>query len=120
VKDQEAHEGSDPPALAISNAIVKITRDYTGRGPTKARTHVTGDLVSVIMQDTLTRGERKLAQNGKGDLVREVRRTFQDTMRQEMSSAVEEATGREVVAFMSDNHIDPDVAIEAFVLKAAP
>jgi uncharacterized protein YbcI len=115
--DHVEREGSA--ALSISNALVKITREYTGRGPTKARTHITGDLVAVVMQDTLTRGEQKLAESGKAKTVREVRRTFQDTMRESMSSAVEEATGRKVVAFMSDNHIDPDVAIEAFLLEPA-
>jgi uncharacterized protein YbcI len=116
--DHVEREGSA--SLNISNAIVKITREYTGRGATKARTHITGDLVAVVMQDTLTQGERKLAESGEAKTVREVRRTFQDKMRESMSAAVEEATGRKVVAFLSDNHINPDIAIEAFLLEAAP
>ena len=28
-----------------------------------------------------------------------------------------EHTGREVVAFLSDHHIDPDIAVEVFILK---
>jgi hypothetical protein len=31
---------------------------------------------------------------------------------------VQEITGREVVAFLSDNHVDPDIAIETFVLRS--
>jgi hypothetical protein len=34
-------------------------------------------------------------------------------------SAVQELAGRRVVAFMSDNHIDPDLAVEVFILKPA-
>jgi len=33
------------------------------------------------------------------------------------SEAVEEATGRKVVAFMSQSHLDPDLSVEIFVLE---
>lgn len=106
------------PGLEISNAIVKIVRAYTGRGPNKARTHFSHDLVAVVMRDTMTKGERSLFENGKGTLVREMRRSFQETtMRDEMVAAVEEHTGGKVVAFMSDSHLDPDMAIESFILE---
>ncbi len=32
---------------------------------------------------------------------------------------IEEITGREVIAFLSANHLDPDVAIESFMLAPA-
>jgi uncharacterized protein YbcI len=41
-------------------------------------------------------------------------------MRKDLVGAVEEITGRKVIAFMSDNHIDPDIAIESFVLESSP
>jgi hypothetical protein len=31
---------------------------------------------------------------------------------------VEEITGRKVIAFLSDNHLDPDIAVESFVLES--
>jgi uncharacterized protein YbcI len=34
-----------------------------------------------------------------------------------MSEKIEELTGRKVVGFMSDSHIDPDLAVEVFVLE---
>ena len=30
---------------------------------------------------------------------------------------IEALTGRKVVGFMSDNHVDPDLAVEVFVLE---
>jgi uncharacterized protein YbcI len=102
---------------AVSNAIVHLVREYTGRGPTRARTYYSGDLVSVVMADALTKGERSLVANGKGELVRNVRQEFQRTMRTDMVDAVESITDRKVIAFMSDNHVDPDMAIEAFILE---
>ena len=105
-------------AAQISNAIVGLLHDYTGSGPTKARTHLGSNLVSVLLADTMTRAERSLVAAGKADLVLDVRKEFQRTMRNDMVSAVEDLTSRKVVAFMSDNHIDPDLALESFVLES--
>jgi uncharacterized protein YbcI len=38
-------------------------------------------------------------------------------MRPEFTKAVEEITGRTVIAFMSQVHLDPDLAAEIFVLS---
>jgi uncharacterized protein YbcI len=103
-------------AAAISNHVVRTMSDYTGRGPTKARTYINDDLVTVMLQDTLTRGERSLVSEELDGLVLSMRKAFQGTMRQELVDGVEEVLGRKVVAFMSDNHIDPDIAVEIFVL----
>jgi uncharacterized protein YbcI len=100
----------------LSNAVVRLVREYTGRGPTRARTSISRDLVSVVMADTLTKAERNLADNGKRDLVLQIRHEFQKTMRDDLVAAVERITERKVIAFMSDNHIDPDMAVESFVL----
>src|SRR4051794_15991498 len=104
-------------SAAISNAIVRITSEYTGRGPTKARTAIDREVVTVVLQDTMTKGERSLVADGKADLVLHMRQEFQRTMREDMVIAVEMLTERKVIAFMSDNHIDPDMGIEAFVLE---
>jgi uncharacterized protein YbcI len=106
--------------MAISNLVVRLTREYTGRGPTRARTHISDDLVSVVMSDTLTKGEITLVQIGESERVLDMRKAFQRAMRQEMVSGVEEITGRTVTAFMSDNHIEPDYAVETFVLAPMP
>jgi uncharacterized protein YbcI len=110
------HPAGGSRATAISNMIVRITSEYTGRGPTQARAHETGDVITVILQDTLTKGERALAAAGMSDLVLTTRKAFQGAMRADMTGGIEEITGREVVAFMSDNHMDPDMAAEIFVL----
>jgi hypothetical protein len=39
-------------------------------------------------------------------------------MREPLVGAVEQPTGRNVIAFLSDNHIDPDLATETFVLES--
>lgn len=101
----------------ISNAIVALMAEYTGRGATQSRTYVHENLIVCVMHDSLTKGERSLVTNGEMQFVLEMRRKFQETMRPEMIAIVERLTGRKVAAFMSDNHVDPDVAAETFVLE---
>jgi uncharacterized protein YbcI len=91
--------------------------EYTGRGPTKARTSITDGLVTVLMGDSMLKAERRLAADGHSDVVLEMRRRFQHTMREELTAVVSQLTGRRVIAFMSANHLDPDLAAEIFVLE---
>jgi uncharacterized protein YbcI len=106
-------------AAEISNAVVRVMSEYTGRGPTKARTHISENLITVVLHDTLTKGERSLLADGEVKLVLANRKAFQNTMGPALTEAIEKITGQQVIAFLSDNHIDPDIAIESFILDAA-
>jgi uncharacterized protein YbcI len=113
---QEEHPGTGSIAVAISNAVVRLLSEYTGRGPTKARTYLQDDLITVVLQDTMTKGERSLVRDGRSDLVLTTRAAYQCTMSNDLIAAVQGITNRTVTAFLSGNHIDPDIAIESFVL----
>jgi uncharacterized protein YbcI len=101
---------------AIGNLIMRLLSDYTGRGPTKARTHFNENLITIVVQDLLTKGERSLIRDGKQHLVLETRRAYQQTMGADLTAGIEEITGRHVIAFLSANNLDPDLAVETFVL----
>jgi uncharacterized protein YbcI len=103
-------------AAAISNKVVRVITDYTGRGPTRARAYIQDDLVSVVVQDTLTKGERSLVQDGRAEVVMTMRKAFQDTMRDDLVAGIEELTGRKVLAFLSQAHIEPDITLEMFFI----
>jgi uncharacterized protein YbcI len=105
---------------AISNAVVGIVHEYTGRGPTRARTSIRDDVVVVVLQETMLKAERSLVADHKADLVAQMRRSFQQTMRKDLSSAIADLTGRDVIAFMSDSHMEPDYSVEIFVLAPEP
>jgi uncharacterized protein YbcI len=102
---------------AISNAMVGLLHRYTGRGPTRARTTIDHDVIVCVMGATLTKGEQSLVRGGKAEVVLHSRRAFQDTMQADAITAVQDLSGRRVVAFMSNNHIDPDLAVEVFILE---
>lgn len=106
--------------VAISNAIVRILRENTGRGPVKARTTIRDDVVLVMLQQSLTKGEISLIEKGRGEKVLEIRHEFQEAMRDECIEAIASLTGRKVTAMLSANHINPDLGAEIFVLEGPP
>jgi|SRR5450755_450298 uncharacterized protein YbcI len=107
-------------AAKISNTVVQALSRTTGRGPTRAKTTLGDNGVFVVLQDTLTRGEQTLADAGQHEAVLDLRHRWQMIMKNDVSREIEELTGRKVIGFMSDNHIDPDLAVEVFVLEPLP
>jgi uncharacterized protein YbcI len=108
-----------PDAVAaglISKRVVQLLSEHTGRGATKVRTWINDELVTVVMQEVLTKGERTLADAGHDEPVLDGRRAYQETMEADLVAIVEELTGSKVAAFLSANHLDPDIEIQSFVL----
>lgn len=95
-------------------------REYTGRGPTKARTTIRDNVVVVMLGQTLTKREQVLVDKGRGENVLVLRQECQEAMRGESSDKIAELTGRNVVAMMSANHLTPDLAAGIYVLDGPP
>jgi uncharacterized protein YbcI len=75
------------------------------------------DTVVCMLNEGFTRVEETLISEGRGDAVHQIRSTFQSAMEDRFRAVVEEATGRKVIAYMSQVHVDPDFAVELFVLE---
>jgi uncharacterized protein YbcI len=116
---QKGRSGGGTKAAAISTHVVRTMSAYTGRGPTKAQTYINDDVVTVVLRETLTKGERSLVKGDLHQLVVTMRKAFQGTMRYELVAGIEAILGRKVAALMSDNHVNPDVAVQVFVLAPA-
>lgn len=104
-------------AAAISNAIVGIFREYYGRGASRARTVMGADYVITFLEDIYTPVERTLIEAGRFEAVNETRAAFQETMQERFSGEVERLVGRKVIGFLSQNHVNPDLAVETFILE---
>ncbi|HEY7268051.1 MAG TPA: Na-translocating system protein MpsC family protein [Solirubrobacterales bacterium] len=101
----------------ISTGLVQLHSQYYGKGPTKAKSHMVDDTVVCILRDGFTTVERTLLDIGDLESVYGMRRSFQRAMETEFRRIVEEAVGRKVIAYMSSIHVDPDLAVELFVLE---
>src|SRR5436305_11993648 len=102
---------------AISTSIVAILRERYGRGPMKAKTYALDDIVVVVMRGSgFTSLEQTIMDSGEPDRVVAMRHDFQRMMTQRFTDTIEELTGRNVVAFLSQAHVDPDITIEMFFI----
>jgi len=100
----------------ISSEIVRLQAENYGKGPTKAKTYIVEDLVVVVLEESFTRAEKTLAERGEREAIQHIRRRFQQQMKENFSSIVEQATGRRVRVFLSETDIDHDVSVEVFLL----
>src|ERR1051325_12230426 len=87
----------------IATRIVRLHSEYYGKGPTKAKTYITDDVVAVVLEETFTKAERTLIERGETETIQQIRRRFQQAMADEFKSIVEQATGRVVRAFLREN-----------------
>jgi uncharacterized protein YbcI len=101
---------------AVTSALVGIHTEYLGRGPKTASTFHYGNVLVTLMHDVLTHAEKSLTKREQSAAVSNIRHLFQATMENDFRAAVERITGRKVLAFISGNHLDPDIAAELFIL----
>ena len=102
---------------ALANAMVGMKKQFYGRGPTAAKAWILDDYVFVALEGGLTRNEETLLADGKEDLVRAYRLSFQETMTSVVTQAVTEITGRRVLTYHSQIVFDPTRTFEMFVLE---
>jgi uncharacterized protein YbcI len=100
----------------ISEAVVGIYRDHFGQGPTRVKTYALDDLVICVLRDGATTVEKTLNESGQADVVKALRSAFQEAVKDRLTAVVEALTDRQVVAFISEVHVDPAFAIETFIL----
>jgi uncharacterized protein YbcI len=101
---------------AVTREVIRIQSESHGRGPKKAFSFHNGNVLVTILEEVLSPAERRLAGNGQGEAVLKIRRLYQSTVAAEMRERIEAVTGRRVTALMSDNQVEPDMAVEVFIL----
>lgn len=99
----------------ISTSIVAILRERYGRGPMKAKTYALDDVVVVVMRGSgFTPLEQTIMDSGQPTRVVAMREEFQTVMADRYQQTIERLTGRKVVAFLSQAHVEPDITVEMF------
>ena len=104
----------------ISTRIVAILREHYGRGPMKAKTYAIDDLIVVVMRGSgFTSLEQTIMESGEPDRVVAMRHDFQRMMTKRFTETIEELTGRKVLAFLSQAHVEPDITMEIFFMDGS-
>ena len=94
---------------------------YHHRAPVTAKTLLLGgDLLACVMGGVYTDVEKTMIEIQRTTIVQETRSAFQTAMQHKFIAAVELLSGRDVLAFISNQHVGPDMEIELFLLKPEP
>ena len=101
---------------AISTRIVGLLREHYGRGPSRAKTYALDDCIVCVLRNGFTAHERTIVDSGEAGRVIEMRQDFQRLMERKYRETIESITGRRVVAFLSQAHLEPDITLEIFFL----
>jgi uncharacterized protein YbcI len=100
--------------------MVGMHEHYHGRRPGSAKSLMMGDdLLACVMGDVYTDVERTLIELRRSTIVQETRSAFQRVMQDRFIATVQRLSGRRVVAFISNQHVGPDLEIELFVFATA-
>jgi uncharacterized protein YbcI len=117
-----AEDGNDPQVSTLadlSREMVRLYKVQFGRGPTRARSDFAGpDLIVCTLEDTLTPAEKRMAQFGDHQRLRDLRLYFQHATEEQFCEVIERVLGRKVRAFISGMDTGKDVAAELFYLES--
>ncbi len=102
----------------ISKSMMRVYKEQFGREPERAHSHYVGpDAIACFLRGTLTRAERRLSTLDEHQRLRDMRMLFQYSAEDEFRLAIEDITGRVVIAFISGIDTRSDIASEIFMLE---
>src|ERR1700729_750532 len=111
----------DPLLVAVTEAMVALHERYYHRAPVTARTLLLGDeLLVCVLGGVYTDVEKTIIEIQRAPIVQETRSAFQSAMQNKFIAAVERLSGRQVMTFISNHHVGPDLEVEVFILAPLP
>ena len=103
---------------AVSEAMAALHERYHGRRPVTVRTQMMDqDMLACMLGDVYTDVEKTMIEMQRQAMVHETRSAFQQAMERRFIDAIEQATGRKVLKFISTHHVGPDLELELFLLE---
>jgi uncharacterized protein YbcI len=115
----EAADSTHSVRAEISREMVRLYKEQFGRGPTKARTEFAGpDTVISTLEDSFTPAERRMAEMGEDQRLRDTRVFFQHATEKDFCAVVERLLERKVRAFVSGIDTARDVSAEVFYMES--
>lgn len=87
----------------FTRAVIKLEKDYLGRGPADARTFFLNDMIVVRLRGILTPAEVKIAETQDGrDLVKETRRRLFESSRPMIENIVRKIVDCNLISLHTD------------------
>ncbi len=101
---------------AVTDAVIRIWRKHHGPGPEGGKSFLNDNLLVTVLHGGMTPQERTLAARGRADVVRQVRVTFEELLREDFGRVIKEITGYTLRGYQSQVLVDAGVTVELFLL----
>jgi uncharacterized protein YbcI len=106
---------------AIGEAVMRLERDFYGRGPSSIRVSISDsapEVITVLSVDSLTAADRTLLDRGSEDAIRAHHRAVHEATEDDFRAAVQKVVGVAPDAYLAQ--VDPATgfAVRIFVFTA--
>jgi len=106
---------------AVTKAMVALHERYYHRTPVTAKTMLLdGELLACVLEGIYTDVEKTMIELQHTAIVKQTRSAFQTATQRKFISAIERLSGRQVVTFMANHHVGPDIEIKLFMFNPEP
>ena len=103
---------------AVTKAMVALHERYHHRAPVTAKTRMLGDdLLVCVLGGVYTDVEKTMIELQRSTVVHETRRAFQNAIERTFIAEVERLSGRDVLSFIPNHHVGPDLEVNLFMLR---
>jgi uncharacterized protein YbcI len=117
----EAPLTGDELLTAVTDSLVELHKRYHNHEPVTAKSMLmSNELLACVMGGVYTEVEKTLIELQRHTIVQDTRSAFQAAMQERFIAEVERLSGRRVLAFISNCHVEPDLEIELFMLEPSP
>ncbi|HEY9694999.1 MAG TPA: DUF2294 domain-containing protein [Oculatellaceae cyanobacterium] len=104
----------------LSQRIQALYRNELGHQPTKIVCQIFDSKIAIIMENSLTKPEQLLAENGKEDLAEQLRSDLEEVIQPQIKALIEEIVGIAVIDLLSDSKLDTGRSGTIAVLADSP
>ena len=108
---------ADQQLAAISASIAGLIGEHYGRHSIKVKAYALDDMIVVAIRGRcFTPFEQAMIDGGEPQGVIRLRTDFDSIMAERYKQIINAATGRNVLALLSQSHVDPDITVETVLL----
>ncbi|GAC1470369.1 MAG: hypothetical protein NVS2B14_16210 [Chamaesiphon sp.] len=104
----------------LSQRIQALYRTQLGHQPSKVSCQIFDEKIAIIVEDSVTKPEQLLVQQGREELAEQVRADLDEVIQQQLKVLIEEIVGVSVIDLLSDAKLDTGRTGTIAVLAETP
>lgn len=104
----------------LSQRVQAFYRTQLGHQPSRVQCHIADGKVIIVLEDSITKPEQLLLENGQEDLAEKVHNDLDKAIHPQLQGLIEEIVGVKVIDILSDATFDTGRTGTIVVLEEAP